>query len=115
MSKADFEESYQSIEAHESLKTLWFLRFTADVLCISALIYFFFEKQLIHDFSKAAVVVGLVLYFISEMYFIVRFFRKDEGAVVALHIYSFISLSNFPVGFVFSIIHYAKSRHLKWS
>ena len=115
MSKIEFEESYQSIEAHESLKTLWFLRFSADVLFVLTLIYFLFEKKMFNDLSSATVVIGLVLFFISEMYFIVQFFRKCEDFLVALNIYSFISLFNFPVGFIFSVIHYTKSRNIKWS
>ena len=115
MSDVAFKEPYESIEAHESLKTLWFLRFIGDLLIVGFTVYFIFEKNLIENIGKAIAALSIVVYLISEMYFIVQFYKKNENSIYILHIYSFISLLNFPVGFGFSVIHYLKSRHLKWS
>ena len=110
------QESYESIDAFEGLKILWMLRFVFDTLIIFLLCLGLYRDVSEGSYNVLLIIVNgiLILIFVIEMWFIVQFYRKKKGSLIPLHIYSAISLLNFPIGTAFSIYHYIKCSKLDW-
>ena len=111
-----FNESFESIEAFEGLKIMWMLRAAADGFLIVMFAWTLYSTFGQDSLYGAFFVFYLVFIAVSmlEIYFIIRFFLKDPKSIVALHIFSALSLLNFPFGTGFSIYHFVRSRNLEW-
>ena len=118
----DIQESYESIEAYNSLKIMWLIRGAADVLISLSLSTFLY--QIMFNTESGAIgedapilyviVTIILLIHLAELYFIVQFFRRKKNSLVALHIFSALSLLNFPVGSALSTYHYIKASQMDW-
>ena len=101
-SRREIEES----EAVQRLNFVWGLRFTFDALiCLSVLIGIALE--VVSGVYDDIGIYGLgLIFFGTEIVFIVGYFRRKSWCVIPLHIFAGISLLNIPVGTILSIIHY---------
>lgn len=115
MSNPAFEESYESIDAHECLKLVWFIRGAFDLFLIICFGYLVFLGFVSGRPEATVLILVITMLPISELYFIYGFYQRSENALIALHVYAGLSLLNFPIGTALSLYHYVKARDIKWS
>lgn len=105
-SRRDIEE----VAAVTRLNVIWGIRLVIDVLIVLLFIIVF--AAAVSDPGDGLFLQGLTAFIVviciplSEIFFIIAYYRRKPWCVIPLHIYAAISLLNIPVGTILSIIHY---------
>lgn len=109
--RRDMEES----SAIENLKLVWGLRFFGDIMTLGFHAYAVFGLHLLQSFPYTIALIVSVFFALLEMVCIIAFFRRRAWCVIPLHIFSAISLLNFPIGTGLSIVHFMNMHKIQFN
>ncbi|WP_413663589.1 hypothetical protein ACG1BZ_21370 [Microbulbifer sp. CNSA002] len=110
-------ESRRQMEESNAIQTLnfvWGLRLAGNIIFI-----LFFIVGLISSYNSTSIVttgvlIFSILFFCTETFCILGYFRRKSWCQIPLHTFSAFSLLNIPFGTVFSILHYIKMPKVKF-
>lgn len=115
------KQSRKEIEdtrARQILNVVWGLRLVSDVIVLLMMIAAIFQPSTYeyfeNDIVPQSILVFVILFFTAEILSIIGYFRKRRWCIIPLHIFSVFSLLNFPIGTIFSIVHFIYARKLQF-
>ncbi len=112
-SRKDIEE----VGARGRLNFVWGVRFFCDVCILTVIaivLYSTFAST--GSISRVAIYItsAFALIYVIEILAIIAYFNKKGWSLIALHLFSAISLLNFPFGTIMSVIHYLNAGKMQF-
>jgi len=113
---AQSRKEIKHTEARVRLNLVWGIRLIVDILAVMIFAFIFYISMKMETSKIHVVLYGfLIFYSMIEVLCIYAYFNSQRWCLLPLHVFSAVSLLNFPFGTLLSIIHFLNTKNLQFS